>query len=99
MQLVQAHVQRAASVLIGMPSWCSFCALRPLITLIGGRSDHSDLSLSTLSPYSAVSLLMITSLVTKKDHHSWGWAGVSGQVTFEGDLGRVGGWSGQRLPR
>ena len=33
-------------VVDGMPSWSSFYALRPPITLIGGRSDHSDLNLS-----------------------------------------------------
>ena len=36
----------AAAVLHEMSSWSSFYALRPPITLIGGRSDHSDLSLS-----------------------------------------------------
>ena len=35
----------AAAVLHEIPSWSSFYALRPPITLIGERSDHSDLSL------------------------------------------------------
>ena len=73
------------------------CAHRSL--MIGGRSDHSDLSLS--DQFLKLFMLGLTSQlqVTKKGHFCRGWVGGPGQVTFEGDLGGVGGWSGQRLPR
>ena len=65
------------------------CAHRSL--MIGGRSDHSDLSLSDQSLNLPIFLVLMSS-VTKKGHLCWGWVGGSGQVTFEGDLRGVGGW-------
>ena len=54
------------------------CAHRPL--MIGGRSDHSDLSLSDQSL--KLLILGLMSQVTKKDHFCRGWVGGPGQVTF-----------------